>query len=108
MTSQTGGDSQAAHSFTRGNSPRSRIATRRPARVKVRAHVLPAGPPPTINASNITLSSYHGLGHGTVTTNVQKAPHSRGPMSCFGRAHAPSHHHRARDLHAPAAFCRRK
>ena len=42
---QIPGDSQPAHSLTRGNSARSTIATRAPAFVKMRAHVLPAGPP---------------------------------------------------------------
>src|SRR5262249_30524610 len=50
--SHTGGLSQPAHSLTRGNRLRSKTATRRPPRTSTRAQALPAGPPPTMMASN--------------------------------------------------------
>src|SRR5688572_29161509 len=49
-----GAEIQPAHSFTRGNSARSRTATRAPPARRKRAAVLPAGPPPTTRTSYVS------------------------------------------------------
>jgi hypothetical protein len=52
-TSQIGGDNQPAQSFTRGNSALSSKRVLTPDLTRKEAQVLPAGPPPTIIASNV-------------------------------------------------------
>src|SRR5262245_53585613 len=53
----TPGVSQPAHGLSRGNEARSRIKTSRPASRSRRAHEEPAGPPPTIRTSQLSIRS---------------------------------------------------
>ncbi len=81
-----GADIHPAHSFTRGNSARSMIATRAPPRARKRAHVLPAGPPPT------TIASYSTVDVTTTTLYPGRGfPVARRPQSACEAASPRPH-----------------
>src|SRR6059058_1288240 len=54
-TGQHDGFKQSPQTFSRGNLSRSRTSVRKPARAQNAAQLDPAGPPPTIATSNISI-----------------------------------------------------
>jgi len=65
------GESQPEHNLTLGNRARSTTATCKPARVRKRAQVLPAGPPPTTITSRTNI--VRNLAHaGRIPSDMAK------------------------------------
>jgi hypothetical protein len=58
-TGQHDGFKQSPHTFSRGNLSRSRTSVRKPARAQKAAQLDPAGPPPTIATSKISILDQH-------------------------------------------------